>query len=473
MMATCFSNLWFYDFPQIFEDQIISRFGVSTVEVSLLYSVYSIPNVFFCFLGPLILNYTGLGIGVVFTTALAFFGAFLAYIGVAFDQFWLILVGRAVYGLGAEVMLITQTSIAEKWYSGSILSLAIAFSNVSNMLGTAGNAYFSPLLLTKTRCIEFPLFVTVILCFVCWVFGLIYYRLEARYSGSVSENSHSEGWQGFRIKDIKFFKPLFWVLIVYFCCLSMSYFQFINFVTDFLVVRFNYEYLEAKNLVGLIPIVACIAIPVISPFTLKFGKKGVVLVLAALMGLGTYFTMSCLPEEPGPVVLVWVFLISIFYSLYTCVIWTCLTLLVPTEGTSVGLGIATGIENMFMVVLPFLFGEVNKNRSVEAYNNSLMILQAMLVVALIFGLFVAYFDFKGEKILHLPENHHRVISQREELSSRLKEESLRDVRRELFSRSVGSLQSRAKTIKTTSVFSANSSNYSSPNKKPNYSDSLC
>ena len=39
------SNMWFYDFPQIFTDRLITRFGVTTVDVSLLYSVYSIPSI--------------------------------------------------------------------------------------------------------------------------------------------------------------------------------------------------------------------------------------------------------------------------------------------------------------------------------------------------------------------------------------------------------------------------------------------
>lgn len=62
-----------YDFPQLYEAEIISEFRINTEQLDYLYSVYSIPNfVLLIFATPLI-GKTGLGMMCLLSTAVIFF----------------------------------------------------------------------------------------------------------------------------------------------------------------------------------------------------------------------------------------------------------------------------------------------------------------------------------------------------------------------------------------------------------------
>lgn len=45
------------------------------------------------------------------------------------DSFILIIVGRALYGIGGETLMVCQASIAERWFTGKFLTLAIGLGN--------------------------------------------------------------------------------------------------------------------------------------------------------------------------------------------------------------------------------------------------------------------------------------------------------------------------------------------------------
>jgi len=198
----------------------------------------------------------------------------------------------------------------------------------------------------------------------------------------------------------------------------MSYYQFTNFVTDLLMQRFKYDYIGAKNLVTLLPVSTIILIPILSAVVLAVGKKGIILTLSSLISFGVYTYMQYLPAEPSHKVTACIILTALFFSLYSTTIWSSMTLVIPQQGTSVALGLATTIQNILMTALPILFGYVNQPRTVKAYNTSLTILRALGVGAFISGIVVTIVDLKTGKRLHLPENDKKVM----EAKSRATEE---------------------------------------------------
>jgi MFS family permease len=49
-------------------------------------------------------------------------------IGGTFNLFWLMLVGRAFFGVSSENLIISQSAIVSKWFKGSELSMVIYIS---------------------------------------------------------------------------------------------------------------------------------------------------------------------------------------------------------------------------------------------------------------------------------------------------------------------------------------------------------
>lgn len=145
----------------------------------------------------------------------------------------------------------------------------------------------------------------------------------------------------FTFVHIRHLGTLYWLLVILFCTLSMTFYQFMNISTPLLQRRFNYSYERATELVTLIPMIAAITIPIFSSVVVFIGCKAFILTASSIFGMGAYSLFYYLPIEESPLVFIGLVMVAIHFAFYSSVIWTSLTLSVPQEATSIALAIAT------------------------------------------------------------------------------------------------------------------------------------
>ena len=106
LMACCFllGSYYCYDNPAVIETQLEKQFDITPTQWSLLYTVYSLPNMILPFFGGVMLDSIGMRFGLLLFTGVLTLGQFLFAMGGAQEKFWLMLVGRVVFGLGGESM---------------------------------------------------------------------------------------------------------------------------------------------------------------------------------------------------------------------------------------------------------------------------------------------------------------------------------------------------------------------------------
>ena len=85
---------------------MIEYFEIDTVQVSLLYSLYSLPNVLLSTAGSVMMERIGLGKGLVLLQLFVLAGLVLSVLAVQFDKFYLMLIGRTFFGIGSELLSI-------------------------------------------------------------------------------------------------------------------------------------------------------------------------------------------------------------------------------------------------------------------------------------------------------------------------------------------------------------------------------
>jgi MFS family permease len=100
-----------YDIPGVLKNQIEQDFSIKPTQYSLLYTVYSIPNMILPLIGGIILDKIGIRVGLFAFTVVLTLGQFIFYLGGNSMQYSLMLVGRVVFGLGGESMSVAQSSI--------------------------------------------------------------------------------------------------------------------------------------------------------------------------------------------------------------------------------------------------------------------------------------------------------------------------------------------------------------------------
>lgn len=60
------------------------------------------------------------------------------------NKFWLMLVGRVIFGLGGESMSVAQSTIVSNWFKGKELALALGLNISISRLGSVVNSNTVP-----------------------------------------------------------------------------------------------------------------------------------------------------------------------------------------------------------------------------------------------------------------------------------------------------------------------------------------
>lgn len=155
------------------------------------------------------------------------------------------LIGRALFGIASENLIIAQNTFMSFWFKGKELSTAIGIITTVPELGSALNSFLSPLIYDKTQSLAMPLFTSVYFCifsFLCAI-GLVYLDKHAeavdkrnnalRLANSEEEEEEPHVEEKISFKDIKALSGTFWILLLI-CtfCLSI-YIPFLDNVNEF------------------------------------------------------------------------------------------------------------------------------------------------------------------------------------------------------------------------------------------------
>lgn len=487
----CVGHYFQFDTPQLLTEQLNLYFKITPLQVSYLYIMYSIPNYVAVPISGLLLSRYGVGPCILLFTSLVFIGASLNFIGVYTHTFWLLLVGRGVYGLGGEAIIISQYTMSEKWFAGKFLSFSIGINCFIDLLAVSLQDYVIPRGFIMSRNLEVPFFLISLAAFMGFMVSAVYYFIDihAMFQNKIctsgNKNIRSERGQQQRERNMNRNKPLlksalllekdrhsvewdnrsslilekqnpktsrsttkvlvemgedyrpnlgfirkpiftfshidhlgtlYWLLVIIYTFLSMSYYQFINFMTAFLQKRFNYPYSSATDLVMVTQLLAAFMIPIFSVFVVFIGYKGFVLILSSSLSVASYTLFYNLPSQQGLLVVVGLVMISIQFSLYSSVIWSSMTLAVPSEATGIALALATCSQNVLLTILPIMFGYLNKEDTVRAYQNSLILLLVLAGISLVASVTVTIFDIFTGGTLHKSENDVTVLEIRERRS---------------------------------------------------------
>ena len=92
------------DMPAALESTIINVMRVDITQYELLYSLFAWPNVFLAVIGGVLIDRVfGLRLGLLLFITIACTGQLLVAMGGFFNQFWLMVVGRFVFGAGVDL----------------------------------------------------------------------------------------------------------------------------------------------------------------------------------------------------------------------------------------------------------------------------------------------------------------------------------------------------------------------------------
>ena len=177
------------------ETDVENQLEIETVSFNLLYTVYSFPNIIMPLFGGIFIDLLGVRTGnLVFSFGLII-GQVICALGGYYKYYWMIIVGRAMYGIGAESLYIAQNAIVSLWFQNKELAFALGLNLSIPRIGSGINSLITPRVIEVTNKSLFaPFIVGAGICFLSWLsaFILVYMDKESdKREGKLTKKDNS------------------------------------------------------------------------------------------------------------------------------------------------------------------------------------------------------------------------------------------------------------------------------------------
>ncbi|CAI5744989.1 unnamed protein product [Peronospora destructor] len=226
-------NYYCFDNPAALKSQIQQHFNTLPkdqyeVLFNLLYTLYSIPNIFLPFFGGVLVDKFGARV-MLFAFSMAILtGQVIFATGCSLSNFNLMLFGRVVFGFGGESLGVAQGTLVASWFKDSELALALGINLSVARLGSVINNEFSPIL-AQASSVSTALWVGVIVCLASTLTVLLVIPIDKR-GEKLAKQKQKEGEaaaESIHVSDVKHFRPAFWLLalsclVVYGCVIPFN-----------------------------------------------------------------------------------------------------------------------------------------------------------------------------------------------------------------------------------------------------------
>lgn len=426
-----------YDVPQQLATNFTNKFKLTQIDIEFLYSIWALFALPMGLFSGLIVKKLSPLVTVLLSSFMIYVSCVLTNLGIETEKYIYILIARALYGFASEPLMVAQATIISDWFTGRYLSLANGLSQTVNNLGLVASYYLTSLVYVKSRNMFVPFMYSSFFNLFSVLCGVLYSYYDLRYLGIVKGVNHekmdlieslesksemnrsslgnstgviemdleevkSEEINCTYLRDMKDLR--IWLSIFMFNCAELCYFMFTNFSTEFMIKRFKFDILEAKNILLVLPLITIFFIPVYSIISVKRGMKIKMFGFGFLMACLGYIFLAVLPVKKTYLVYFPIFLIGQFWSIFGAVAFSSIVIATPTRSIPLSLGFSFFSNDVFLSTVPLIFGQIVKNDDIKGYQNALYLLIGLSCLGIGLSIWNFIVDLKKGGILELPEN---------------------------------------------------------------------
>lgn len=395
MSLICFAQYYIYDSITPLNTMIREQLGFSSAEYGQLFSFYSVGNVFFFLLlfAGVLVDKIGLKLSGIFFGLLCFAGAAVTALGAweglpellgplharlggslapaflpeAVRAWWgepwsaelkVMLLGRMIYGVGAESILVVNNKVLARWFKGKELAFAYGMNLTVMRLGT-----FLALNLQAPAAEAFGL--RGALWFASAVMGVgfstyfVYLALERAARGRPGAPGSTDGVgvspeEKFVLREAFRFDSSFWFISLLCVTFYSAVFPFQAYAPDILVQKFGYTPVGAGHVASALIFGTMICTPILGWFVDRKGKRATLMILGSLLLVPCHFLIGYTHVWP----IVPIFFVGVALSLVPAALWAAIPMMVPESRLGTAFGVIGWVQNLGLWLFPMLAGMI-------------------------------------------------------------------------------------------------------------------
>lgn len=345
LMMMCllgFGSYFCYDNPAALQDNFKTDLHLSTSQFVWLYSIYSWPNVVMCFIGGFLLDRVfGIRLGTIIYMFILLIGQLMFAMGGLLNLFWLMILGRFIFGIGAESLAVAQNNYAVRWFKGKELNMVFGLQLSFARLGSTVNFWvMEPVYKYVNQfykghlCTGVVLLFAALTCVMSMICALVLGWMDKRAQRITRRNDNPSG-EIAKLSDVKTFKVSFWMVSVICVAYYVAIFPFIALAKVFFMKKFDFSAEDANTVTSMIYTISAVASPLMGYVIDKTGRNVMWMVMSIVTTMFGHGLLGFTFINPY----IGMMVIGLSYSMLASSLWPLVALIVPEYqlGTAYGM----------------------------------------------------------------------------------------------------------------------------------------
>lgn len=355
-------NYYVYDSIGPVADLLSRQLGFTDTQIGALNAIYSLPNIFMVLIGGVLCDRFNARSVTVVTTIVCLLGAIVTALG---TQFEVMALGRLLFGLGAETMIVAVTVAFAQWFAGRNLALLFAInvsvSRLGSYLADRSPSFASDL---YQQGWQPPLWLAVGFAVACFVGACIYWAADRREAPrgtlNVAPPADRIDW-----RNLLRFRAAYWYTVA----LCVAFYSVIfAFRSTFSIKYFQQAHglslEEASTLNSYVFLAAVFATPAFGFLVDRIGRHALLMTVGSLLLPLSFVLLGAGSGYLGTSTV----LLGIAFSLVPAVLWPAVVRYVEPHQIGTAYGLMTMLQNAGMTVANLAAGKVNDMSGASASN---------------------------------------------------------------------------------------------------------
>jgi MFS family permease len=408
-----FGSYFAYDSVAAIETSLIDALKVDRAAIGTMYSAYSFAAIVAVLLGGFLIDKIGTRRASLLFSAVLTAGACLVAFAPSIG--W-IYVGRVLFGMGSEPLIVAQSAILARWFRGKELALSFGIALTVSRLGTLFT-FNSEALIADRYGWRAALWVAAALCGASLLTNLLYNVLDKRAEPALglgeSGSADEIDWKQLRRGG---FSPSFWYVTLLCVTFYSAIFPFTALSTDFFhakwgipeantsglpffqAVFFNITHMftTAQGMTTSIITASMIFAPFAGRLVDRVGRRASFMVLGSLLMIPAHLAMGWTMMSPAIPMIV----LGAAFVLVPAAMWPSIPLVVDKERVGTAFGLMTAVQNIGLLVFPYLNGTLRDTTG--GYGWSQTMFAGLGAAGLVLAILLLAADRKAGHVLERP-----------------------------------------------------------------------
>ena len=406
-----FGSYFAYDSVGAIEDYLMDYMGIGQSEIGLMYSMYSWGAIFTLLAAGWLIDRVGTRKSSILFSAVITAGAVMV---AAAPGTRTILAGRFVFGAGSEALIVAQSAILARWFTGKELAFAFGASLTIFRLGTLFS-FNTETLIAEALGPVGALWVAAGFCALSALINLIYIAMD-RYAEPVLGLREEGAADRIDWGQVFRFKVSYWHLTLVCLCFYSAIFPFTALSTNFfhekwglplaaaseggfvagVFANFRHMFSTAPGTTSIIVFASMIFAPLAGALVDRIGKRATIMTLGCLLMIPCFLALGLTSVAPvGPMML-----LGAAFVLVPAALWPAVPLIVKRGRMGTAFGLMTLIQNIGLMSFPYLNGWLREETG--EYSHGMLMFAGLGAVALVFALLLRFGRKESRSVLEAP-----------------------------------------------------------------------